>query len=61
MKTPRDIIAEQEVAEPGAVFVGGQTAMEILDALSAAGYVICRMSGGKHQGKCPTCGCEPVD
>lgn len=29
-------------------------------ALAAAGFHICRLDGGVHDGACPTCGCEPV-
>lgn len=44
------ISRHQELAQAGLV----------MKALNDAGFFICRMDGGVHQGTCPTCGCAPV-
>lgn len=31
-----------------------------LSSAREAGIVLCNMSGGLHEGTCPTCGCEPL-
>ncbi len=33
---------------------------KFLEWLAANGLVLCRMPGGVHSGRCPTCGCEPL-